>query len=219
MALLERVKDLISSNVNDMLTKAEDPEKMANEYLRQLNEQYYEAKTQVAQAMADESRLYQQMITAQSDKERWQRRAEIALRDGNEDMAKQALQHKLQARQLAEQYEKQYAAQDEQVDDLEEALALLESRITETQARRDLIVAKKNRMQTMQAIRGASAAMGGKSAMDKLDQMEQRVDHQVAQAEAMAQLESNSLESEFQQLDEDSAVDAELEELKRSLGL
>jgi phage shock protein A len=219
MSLLEKVKDLISANVNDMLTKAEDPEKMANEYLRQLNDQYYEAKTMVAAAMADETRLYQKMIEAQSEKERWQRQAELALRDGKEDMAKQALQRKLQARQLAETYEQQYTVQDEQVDDLEEALALLDARISETQARRDLIVAKKHRLQTMQALQGATNSIKNTSGQDKLNQLEERIDHQVATAEALAQLESGALDTQFDQLDNDVAVDAELAELKRSLGL
>ncbi len=219
MSFLERVKDLISANINDALDKAEDPEKMAREYLRQLNDQVYEAKTQLAEAMADETRLQQKMLAARSEVEQWNRHAENALREGKEDLAKQALQRKLHARKLAEQYDEQFTTQDAYVDDLEDALAILEARISETQARRDLIVAKKNRMQTMQAIQSAAKRVGQASALDKFDQLEDNVDRQLAEVEAMAELNAGSLEAAFQQLESDTAVDTELQELKRKMGL
>lgn len=219
MSFLERVKDLVSSNVNDLLDKAEDPEKMANEYLRQLNDQYYEAKTQVAEAMADETRLQQKMLEAESEAETWEGNAENALRSGKEDLARKALQRKMQAQKLAEQYRQQFQAQDEQVDALEDALAILESRISETQARRDMIIAKQQRARTQEAMQTTVRTIGKISAMDKMDQLEGRVDDHLAKAEAMAELESSSLENQFEQLNTDAEVDAELAELKRKMGV
>ncbi len=213
MSFFGRIKDILSTNINDLLDNAKDPEKLANEYLRQLNEQYYEAKTEVASAMADETRLQQRKVQYEAEVERWQGKAEQTLRAGKEDLAKQALQRKKHAERLAQQYTQRYEAYCEHVDKLQDALATLEMQIGETKACLDLIdftVVKKHRMQTMQAIRGTSASMGVQSAMDEFAQMKK---------EQIVQLESSSLESEFQQLDEDSAVDAELEELKRSLGV
>lgn len=219
MSFLGRIKDLLSANINDLLDKAEDPEKMANEYLRQLNDQYYQTKTEVASAKADENRLQQKMVQYYSEAEKWQGNAEAALRAGKEDLARAALQRKNQARKMGEQYEQQYKTQAEQVDELEEGLGNLETRITETKAKRDLIIAKKNRVKTQESLQQTMRSLGRVSALDKLDMLEDRIDDRLAHAEAMADLESNTLENQFQQLEQQAGVDSELEELKRKLGV
>jgi len=219
MSFLGRIRDLLSANINDLLDKAEDPEKMANEYLRQLNDQFYQAKTEVAAAMADENRLQQRMVQYYAEAEKWQGNAESALRSGKEDLARAALQRKLQAEKLAKQYEQQYQAQSEQVDQLEEGLANLETRIAETKARRDLIIAKKNRARTQESLQTTIRSMGRISAMDRLDMLEDRVDDRLAHAQAMTELEGSTLEHQFRQLEQEAGVDSELEELKRKLGM
>ncbi len=219
MSILGRIKDLMSANINSMLDRAEDPEKMANEYLRQLNEQYYEAKTNVASAMADETKLQQKMLQFQGEVDSWQTKAAAALRAGDEELAKAALNRKVQAQKMAEQYRSQYEAQSEQVDELQEALANLETRIAETKAKKELIVAKQNRAKTQEAIQSTVSGMNQVNALDKLDQLEERVDDRLAEADAMARLEGDSLESRFKDLEKQSEVDSELAELKRKMGL
>ncbi len=219
MSILGRIKDLISANINAMLDRAEDPEKMANEYLRQLTNELYEARTGVAQAMADETRLEQRRIAAEAEAEQWQVKAERALRAGDETLAKAALARKVQAQKLAEQYRAQEKAQEEQVEALQQALIDLETRIAEVKARKELIIAKKNRAQTQEALQRAAASIGRVSALDKLDQLEEKVDERLAKAEAMAKLEGDTLEARFRQLEKDTEVDVELAELKRKLGL
>ncbi len=219
MSILGRIKDLISANINAMLDRAEDPEKMANEYLRQLTNELYEARTGVAQAMADETRLEQRRIAAEAEVEQWQIKAERALRAGDEALAKAALARKVQAQKLAEQYRAQEKAQEEQVEALQQALIDLETRIAEVKARKELIIAKKNRAQTQEALQRAAASIGRVSALDKLDQLEEKVDDRLAKAEAMAKLEGDTLEARFRQLEKDTEVDVELAELKRKLGL
>ncbi|WP_298403216.1 PspA/IM30 family protein [uncultured Chloroflexus sp.] len=219
MSILGRIKDLISANINAMLDKAEDPEKMANEYLRQLTNELYEARTGVAQAMADETRLEQRRIAAEGEAEQWQIKAERALRAGDEALAKAALARKVQAQKLAEQYRAQEKAQEEQVEALQQALIDLETRIAEVKARKELIIAKKNRAQTQEAIQRTANSIGRVSALDKLDQLEEKVDDRLARAEAMAKLEGDSLEARFRNLEKETEVDSELAELKRKLGL
>jgi phage shock protein A len=219
MSILERVKDLISANINDVLEKAEDPQKMADEYLRQLSEQYYEARAELATAMADETRLEQKLVEQQGEVEKWQGHAETALRNGKEDLARQALQRKVQAQKLASQYEEQYRVQDEQVESLQEGLAALEARIAQTQARRDLIVAKKNRLRTQETIQTTARHVRRVTAIDKLNQLEDRVDYELLKSEAMAELEKETLENEFKELAEASEVDSELEQLKQKMGV
>jgi phage shock protein A len=219
MSILGRVKDLISANINAMLDKAEDPEKMANEYLRQLTNELYEVRTGVAQAMADETRLEQRRIQAEGEVEQWQRKAEAALRAGDETLAKAALGRKVQVTKLAEQYLAQEKAQEEQVTLLQDGLVNLETRIAEVKAKKELIIAKKNRAATQEALSKTVAGINKVSALDKLDQLEDKVDDRLARAEAMTQLQTDTLENRFANLEKDAAVDSELEELKRKLGM
>ncbi len=219
MSILGRISDLISANVNAMLDKAEDPEKMANEYLRQLTNELYEVRTNVAAAMADEAKLEQRRIASSAEVTQWATKAEAALRAGDEELAKAALGRKVQAQKLADQYAEQERAQEEQVSAMQEALVQLETRIAEVKAKKELIIAKKNRAQTQEALQRTAQSMGHITAMDKLDQLEERVDDQLNKAEAMAKLEQGSLEARFKDLEKDSEVDAELAELKRKMGM
>ncbi|NJM05074.1 phage shock protein A [Candidatus Gracilibacteria bacterium] len=219
MSILSRIKDLMSANINSMLDKAEDPEKMANEYLRQLTNELYEVRTNVAAAMADETKLEQRRISSHAEAESWQSKAEAALRAGDEELAKAALSRKVQAQKLFEQYDEQEKAQEQQVGAMQDALVQLETRIAETKAKKELIIAKKNRAATQEALQRTAQSMGKISAMDKLDQLEEKVDDQLARAEAMAKLEAGSLETRFKDLEKEQEVDSELAELKRKMGI
>ncbi len=217
MSIFSRVRDLLSANINAMLDSAEDPEKMADEYLRQLSNQLYEAKTSVAAAMADATKLNTKEAQYKAEATEWERKAAAALRAGDESLAKAALTRKVQSQKLADQYTQQSDAQDEQVAQLQQALVQLETRIAETRAKRELIVAKKNRARTQEAIQSTVRGLGEISALDKLDRLEERVDDQLNRANAMAELEQGTLDSKFRDLERDQEVDAELEELKRKL--
>ena len=218
MSIFTRVRDLLSANINAMLDSAEDPEKMADEYLRQLNSELYEAKTSVAAAMADAMKLNTKEAQYTAETDEWARKAEAALRAGDENLAKAALARKVQASKLADQYKQQSDSQDAQVEQLQQALVQLETRIAETRAKRELIVAKKNRAQTQEAIQRTVRGLGNINALDKLDQLEERVDDRLARADAMSKLEQGTLESKFRDLERDQEVDSELAELKRKLG-
>ena len=218
MSLLSRVRDLMSANLNSMLDKAEDPEKMVNEYMRQLQEQLYEAKTSVASAMADETKLHNKMVTFQAEADQWQSKAESAVRAGDDELAKAALSRKGNSQKMADTYKQQYEMQDEQVEQLQGALVQLEARISESKAKKELIIAKKNRAETQEAIQRTVRGLGNVNAMDKLDQMEERVDDRLAQADAMSKLEGDSLESRFADLEQDTLVNDELAALKAKMG-
>ncbi|ABX02831.1 MAG TPA: phage shock protein A [Herpetosiphon sp.] len=218
MSLLSRVRDLVSANLNAMLDKAEDPEKMVNEYMRQLQEQLYEAKTAVASAMADETKLHNKMVTFQTEADQWQSKAEAAVRASDDELAKAALGRKANAQKMADTYRQQYEQQDEQVEQLQKALVSLESRLSEAKAKKELIIAKKNRAETQEAIQRTVQGLGNLNAMDKLSQMEERVDDRLAQADAMSKLEGSSLETRFADLERDTAVEDELAALKAKMG-
>jgi phage shock protein A len=217
MSVLNRIRDLVSANLNAMIDRAEDPEMMVNEYLRQLNENLYEAKTNVAAAMADETKLHNKMVQHQAEADQWQMRAEAALKAGEEDLARQALARKLQSQKLADSYRQQYEEQDRQVEELQDALVQLEARIAEARSKRDLIIAKKNRAETQETIQRTVRGLSSTNAMEKLAQLEDRVDDRLAQADAMAKLERGTLESRFEDLGANQELDQEMEALRRKV--
>ena len=216
--MLTRIRDLVSANLNAMLDRAEDPEKMVNEYIRQLTENLNEAKISVAGAMADETKLHSKMVEFQAQTDQWQSKAAAALRAGDEDLAKQALARKLQAQKMADSYRQQYEEQDAQVEELQDALVKLESRISEARSKRELIVAKQNRAQTQEAIQRTVAGLGNITALDRLGQLEDRVDDRLARANALDQLNRGTLEARFESLEQDQELDAELSNLKQLMG-
>ena len=218
MAFLSRVRDLVNANLNDLLDRAEDPEKMVNQYLRDLTENLYETKTYVAAAMADETKLHNKMVQHQTESDQWQGKAEAALRANDEELARQALTRKLSAQKLADNYKQQYEAQDQQVEEMQSALVKLETRIAEAKARRDLLIAKRNRAETQQTIQRTIRGISSTNALDKMDQLESRVDDQLAQADAMTRLERGTLESRFEDLEANQEVDQELAALRRKMG-
>lgn len=216
-SIFGRISDLLKANINALLDSAEDPEKMADQYIRQLGEEEYSVKTSVAAAMADATKLNNLETRYTMEAEDWTRKAEAALKKNDERLAKAALSRKVQAAKLAAQYKEQSDAQDAQVEQLQTALVQLQTRIAETRAKRDLIVAKKNRAATQEAIQRTVRGISSVNALDKLDRLEDRVDDRLNRADAMAKLEGDSLENKFRDLQTETDVDAELEELKRKL--
>lgn len=217
MSLLGRVRDLVSANLNAMLDSAEDPQKMVDEYLRQLNDNLSEARVSVASAMADATKLHNKMVQFQTESDQWQSKAAAALKANQEELARQALARKVQAQKLADSYKQQYEAQDQQADELQDALVKLEARISEARSKRELIIAKQNRAQTQEAIQRTVRGLNNTNAMDKLGQLEERLDDRLAHADAMDELNRGSLESKFEDLERDSEIDAELAALRQSL--
>lgn len=219
-SLLKRIRDLISANLHAMIDQAEDPEKMVNEYLRQLQDQLYEARTTVAAAMADEDKLHRMWTSNQALADEWQAKAEAALKAGKEDLAKQALLRRRAFQQIADSYRQQYEAQDKQVEELQEALGKLEARIAEARTRREIIIAKKHQAETQEAIYRTVRTLGDSTtAFEGLATMEERVDERLARARAMAQLQGGIAEAQLEDVEAEAAVEEDLAELKKKLGL
>ncbi|MDQ3930266.1 MAG: PspA/IM30 family protein, partial [Chloroflexota bacterium] len=133
MSILTRISTLISANINAMIDSAEDPEKMVNEYLRQMRTELSEARAATAMAMADETRLQAQYQRYKSESDDWQNKAEMAVQANQDDLAKEALTRKSMAQKMADNYQAQWESQHDQVQDLRDALAKLEAKISEAQ--------------------------------------------------------------------------------------
>jgi phage shock protein A len=218
MSILTRIQTLISANLNALIDAAEDPEKMVNEYLRQLQQELEEARAATAMAMADETRMQARYQQAHDQAADWQHKAELAVQRDDDTLAREALTRKRTAQTLADGFRVQWQAQRDQVTDLRDALAKLEAKIAEAEAKRDLIIAKLHRAQTQEAITATVQQIQDHGMDNSLERMEGRVDDRLARAEALGQLTSQNLDQRFADLETEAAVDSDLAALKQRLG-
>lgn len=218
MSILTRIATLISANINAMIDAAEDPEKMVEEFLRQMRAELSEARAATAMAMADETRLRSQFERNKAESDDWQRKAELAVQNNDDDLAREALLRRSNSQKLADNYNAQWSAQHDQVQELREALAKLEAKISEAEAKRDLIIAKNRRAQTQEAITAALQSVQGVSSDTSLERMEDKADQRLAQAQAMAEVSSQDLDTRFSDLETKNQVETDLADLKRKMG-
>ena len=218
MSILTRIATLINANINAMIDAAEDPEKMVEEYLRQMRAELSEARAATAMAMADETRMRSQYERSKSESEDWQRKAELAVQHDDDDLAREALTRRNNAQNLADNYNAQWDAQHDQVQELRTALAKLEAKISEAEAKRDLIIAKSRRAATQEAITSAMESVQGVTANQGLNRMEAEADERLAKAQAMAELSSQDLDTRFSDLETQDKVENDLSALKKQMG-
>ncbi|MGQ9707078.1 MAG: PspA/IM30 family protein [bacterium] len=223
MGIIDRIKTIIKANINDLLSKAEDPELILNQLIEDMRGTYKEARAQTTVAFADENMLKAKYEKEKKEVSHWQERAELALRSGREDLAREALARKLEHERLMVEYEVQYTKQHTATEALINGLKALEQKIEEAKRKKDLLIAKAKRAEAARTINTTLADMGDESAFEAFERMEERVEKIEATAVAegkMAELEASTqkLEEEFAKLGH-SDVDTELKALKAKLGL
>ena len=214
MGLLDRVSTLARANLNDLLDRAEDPEKVIKQLLIDMNNQLIQVKTQVAAAIADEKKLHQRYQEAQQQAEDWQRKAELAVERGDDDLAKQALARRNTYVQTANGFQEQWQAQSAQVQALKDGLRQLEAKIDEATAKRDLLIARSRRAKAEETVHRTLSGIRGTGALSEFERLEERVEHQEARAQAYTELSTDTLEQRFATLETESEVDRQLRELK-----
>lgn len=224
MGIFSRLGTLIKSNINDLITKAEDPEKMLSQVLLEMQQQLVEAKKAVAVAIADEKKL-QKQYTAETDKSKeWERKAMVAVRAGDDNLARQALGRKQEHETIATQFQQQWIAQKQAVEKLKDALRLLNNKIEEAKRKKNILIARKKRAEAQQQIANTMQGLGDTSAFDTFDRMAERIQLMEAEAEAGAELagelSGDTLESKFHALEAGGgSEDDSLNELKAKMGL
>ena len=223
MGIFQRLKTLISSNVNDMINKAENPEKMLNQLVVEMNEQLIESKKAVAMAIADEKKLERETQSQQEQSQEWERKAMLAVRAGQDDLAKEALLRKQEHDTNYVQFKQQWEAQKASVAKLKESLKELQSKIEEAQRKKNILVARAKRAEAQQKIQQTmSSVSGNKSSFEAFDRMAQKVDQMEAQADANKELEDftsgNNLDKRFAELEKSSSsADLMLDDLKAKM--
>ncbi|MFN8524288.1 MAG: PspA/IM30 family protein [Chloroflexota bacterium] len=214
MGLLDRVGTLVKANLNDLLDRAEDPEKVIKQVLIDMNNQLIQVKTQVAAAIADEKRLYAKYQEAQQQSDEWQRKAELAIDKGDDELARQALQRKNNFSSTAQGMQEQWQAQSAQVQALKDGLRNLESKIDEATTKRDLLIARARRAKAEETMHKTLGTISSSGALSEFDRLEQRVEEREARAAAYTELSRDTLDDKFEALESESEVDRQLRELK-----
>jgi phage shock protein A len=214
VGLLDRVSTLVRANLNDLLDRAEDPEKVIRQLLIDMNNQLIQVKTQVAAAIADEKRLYARFQDAQEQADEWQRKAELAVDRGQDDLAKQALARRNTYVETANGFKEQWEAQSAQVQTLKDALRTLESKISEAETKKDLLIARSRRAKAEETVYKTISNVRGVSSVSDFERLEEKVERQEARAAAYSDLNTDTLDTQFAQLEEETEVDRQLAELK-----
>lgn len=214
MGLIDRVSTLVRANLNDLLDRAEDPEKVIRQLLIDMNNQLRQMKTQVAASIADERRLYQRHQENQEKATGWERKAELAVDKGEDELAKEALSRRNSFKESADGFYAQWQEQSAQVKELKDALHQLEQKIQEAEAKKDLLIARSRRAKAETQIRETLAGVGRSSAAAEFERMEDKVSEQEARAKAATELDSDTLEQKFAVLEQETTLDQELAALK-----
>jgi len=219
MGLFDRVSRIIRANLNALISSAEDPEKILNQTIQDMSEDHYQMRQAVAQAIAAQKRIERQYEQAQQNVDEWQRRAELALRNNNEALAREALVRKKTFAETAQSLKRQLDEQTKQVEVLKANMTKLESKIAEAKTKKDMLIARARAAKASQQINQVIGRVDATSAFAAFERMEEKVNALEAQSAAVAELAVDNLERQFAALEAGgSDIDHELMMLKAAMG-
>ncbi|HTR20979.1 MAG TPA: PspA/IM30 family protein [Gemmatimonadales bacterium] len=222
MGLFDRLSTLIRSNINDLISRAENPEKMLNQLITDMRGQLAKAKQQVASAIADEKRLAAQAEQEKKLAEEWEKRAELAVREGRDDLAKQALLRYNEHVQNAVQLHETWVKHREETEKLKLSLRQLNDKIEEAKRKKNILIARAKRAEAHKRIQETMSSISDKSAFETFERMAEQIEHEerrlIAAAEVNDDLSGDSLMDQFKSLEKADA-DEQLLALKQKMGL
>jgi phage shock protein A len=224
MGIFSRIGGLFKSNINDLISKAEDPEKMLNQVVLDMQNQLVEAKKQVAVSIADQKRLEKQRDEQADLAQEWERKAMLAVRSGDENLAREALKRKAEHEGQFAEFGKQAQLQKDAVDKLKDQLRTLNDKIEEAKRKKNILIARQKRAEAQKTIQNTMGGLSDTGAFDTFDRMSKKVDQIEAEAEASTELSNeltgDTLQAKFKALETSGAgTDNALAELKAKMGL
>ena len=218
MALLERVTTLVRANLNDLIDKAEDPEKMIKQVILDMENQLLQVKTQVAIAIADQHLLEKREKENEDKHAEWMHRAEMAVDKHDDELARAALERSMSYEQMRESFNQQIADQKIEVENLKSALHKLQQKLAEARAKADLLISQHRRSRAMSKAADAHAAAGQDGSGSRsatFDRMKHKIMKQEAASQAKSELLGANIEDRFASLEREQQIDRLLNELKQ----
>jgi phage shock protein A len=217
MALLERVSTLVRANLNDLIDKAEHPEKMIKQVILDMHNQLLQVKTQVAIAIADEHVLEKKQKENQDKVAEWTRKAELAVAKNQDDLARVALQRVESYRDLSEGFGQQVVDQKAQAENLKTALRQLEQKLAEAEGKAELLIAQHRRARAVAKASDAKFSAG--SATDgTFNRMRRKVVHAEALSQAKSEIAADNMEARLASLEKEDRIEQLLAEMKAKRG-
>ena len=216
--IMDRLSRLIRANVNDLIDQAEDPEKMIEQILRDMQESITMARAQVAAMIAQEKELELDAAETKKLAGEWGRKAERAVAAGKDDLAREALRRRRDNEENSAIYSEQLGVQTQAVAKLKDQLRQLEAKYQATLGARDSLIARQRRAKATRQVAEAVVVFTPLDPTSELDRMERKIRSEEAHALAALEIGDESFEAQFQALDSESDVEDELQALKQSLG-
>ena len=223
MGLFDRLGTMLRSNINDLISRAENPEKMLNQLILDMRSQLAKAKQQVAGAIADEKKLQAQAEAEKKQAEDWEKRAMLAVQEGRDDLAKQALLRHAEHMQNAVQLDETWRKHAAETESLKNSLRTLNDKIEEAKRKKNILIARQRRAEAQRRIQETMSSMSDKSAFETFERMTERIEDTerkaLAAAELSEELEGDQLQRQFTQLEYKADADTQLLALKQRMGL
>jgi phage shock protein A len=217
MGLIDRIMRVIRANLNSLVGQAEDPEKVLEQAVEDMQQDLIQLRQAVAQAIATQKRTERQASQAESTAQEWYNRAQLALSNSDENLAREALTRRKSYQETAKAMRSQRLQEADVVTKLKENMRALEGKISEAKTKKDLYIARARSAQASQKINEMLGNVGTGNALSAFERMEEKVMQLEAQSEALEELGSNELEKRYAALEAGSEVDNELAALKANL--
>ena len=226
MGIFQKLSTVIKSNINDLISRAENPEKMLNQIILDMRDQLAKAKREVAAAIADERKLKSQVEAEVKQAKDWQHRAMLAVKENRDDLAKQALIRQQEHTERAQVLQQTWETHSAETEKLKGSLRQLNDKIEEAKRKRNLLVAKQKRAQAQRRIHETMSGLSDTSAFETFNRMAEKIEDEerrtLAHAEVTEAIQGDSLESQFLKLEANTGgadVEGRLMALKAEMGL
>jgi len=216
MGIFSRFTDIVNSNINSLLDKAEDPEKMVRLIIQEMEDTLVEVRSASAKTLANKKDIVSQIAKYESDAADWQSKAELALSKDREDLARAALQEKKKSAEAAETLTKELAIVDAQISKLQDEIGQLQDKLADAKSRQKTIIMRQKTASSRLEVKKTLDSTKVDNAMGRFEQYERKIDDLESQVESY-DLGQKSLQDEFAELEAGDKVDDELAALKAKM--
>jgi len=221
MGIFKRLADLLKSNVNDLIDKAEDPEKMVKQIISDMQKELANSTQALGKAVASERMAEKRYKDSEVNAKNWELKAKAALQAGDTELAKKALANKVKADEDTESYKEMYETISSQTDAIRDQVEVLKAKLDEAKSRQAMLIARSQMAETQKNLAKSVGGFDPSSSIEKFNRMEEKIMHKEAEAEAFAEISGVAQYAEddtFEKLQSDAKVDAELRRLMAEMG-
>lgn len=222
MGIFSRISDIFKSNVNDLVDRAEDPEKMVKQIILDMQKELNKSTQALGKAVASERIAEKQYRDAERNVADWEAKAKAALAAGNVDLAKKALAKKVKYDAEVENYREMYETISNQTEAIRAQVDTLKAKLEEAKSRQALLIARSQMADTKKSLAQSIGGIDTSSSFDKFSRMEEKITRKEAEAEAFSEIAGTAADKDyetFEQLQRDSKVDSELQRLMAEVGM